>query len=114
MSHEPHDPHCIFCKIVYGEIPSAKILETAEVLVLLDINPVNHGHTLLVPKAHHAHLSELSDAVAAAAGALLPQTVPGDRRGHRRRWDQCHRQQWPCSRPDHRSLSLAHHPTLRR
>ncbi len=73
MSHEPRDPHCIFCKIVYSEIPSAKILETAEVLVLLDINPVNHGHTLLVPKAHHAHLSELSDAVAGAAGTLLPR-----------------------------------------
>jgi histidine triad (HIT) family protein len=73
VSQEPHDPHCIFCKIVRGEIPSAKILETVDVLAFLDINPVNPGHTLLVPKAHHAQLSELSDAVAAAAGSLLPR-----------------------------------------
>ena len=42
-------------------------------MAFLDINPVNRGHTLLVPKAHHAHLSELPDAVAAAAGSLLPR-----------------------------------------
>ena len=73
MSHQPRDPHCIFCKIVHGEIPSAKILETDDVLVFLDINPVNRGHTLLVPKAHHAQLSELPVAVAGAAGSLLPR-----------------------------------------
>jgi histidine triad (HIT) family protein len=73
LSHQPRDPHCIFCKIVHGEIPSAKILETDDVLVFLDINPVNRGHTLLVPKAHHAQLSELPVAVAGAAGSLLPR-----------------------------------------
>lgn len=73
MSPRPRDPHCIFCKIVHGEIPSAKILETVDVLAFLDINPVNRGHTLLVPKAHHAHLGELPDAVAGAAGSLLPR-----------------------------------------
>jgi histidine triad (HIT) family protein len=72
MSHQPHDPHCIFCKIAAGAIPSAKVLETAEAVAFLDINPVNHGHTLLVPRAHHAHLSELPEAVAAAIGSLLP------------------------------------------
>jgi histidine triad (HIT) family protein len=73
VSHRSHDPHCIFCKIAIGEIPSARILETPEVMAFLDINPVNRGHTLLVPKAHHAHLSEVPDAVAAATGSLLPR-----------------------------------------
>jgi histidine triad (HIT) family protein len=73
VSREERDAHCIFCKIVNGEIPSAKILETVDVLAFLDINPVNRGHTLLVPKAHHANLSELPDAVAGAAGSLLPR-----------------------------------------
>jgi histidine triad (HIT) family protein len=73
LSHQPRDPHCIFCKIVHGEIPSAKILETDDVLVFLDINPVNQGHTLIVPKAHHTQLSELPGAVAGAAGSLLPR-----------------------------------------
>jgi histidine triad (HIT) family protein len=71
--HRPRDPHCIFCKIVHGDIPSATILETAEAVAFLDINPVNPGHVLLVPKAHHAGLSELPDAVAAHAGSLLPR-----------------------------------------
>jgi histidine triad (HIT) family protein len=73
VSHRSRDPRCIFCKIVHGEIPSARILESAEAVAFLDIHPVNPGHTLLVPKAHHAHLGELSDAVAAATGLLLPR-----------------------------------------
>jgi histidine triad (HIT) family protein len=72
VSHRPHDPHCIFCKIADGAIPSAKVLETADALAFLDINPVNRGHTLLVPKAHHTHLSEVPEAVAAAIGSRLP------------------------------------------
>ena len=51
-----HDPHCIFCKIVRGEIPSAMVLETDDAVAFLDIHPVNQGHVLLVPKAHHADL----------------------------------------------------------
>lgn len=43
---------CIFCKIVKGEIPSYKIYEDNEVLAFLDINPVNPGHTLIIPKEH--------------------------------------------------------------
>ena len=50
MADPPHDPHCIFCKIVRGEIPSARVLETDEAVAFLDINPLNPGHTLLVPQ----------------------------------------------------------------
>lgn len=73
MSQRPHDPHCLFCKIVHDKIPAAKILETGEAVAFLDINPVNPGHTLLIPKAHHVQLSELPDAVAAAVASLLPR-----------------------------------------
>ena len=50
---------CIFCKIVRGDIPSAKILETDSVLAFLDINPVSKGHALVIPKTHHATYPEL-------------------------------------------------------
>ena len=73
MSHSVHDSHCVFCKIVRGEIPSARVLETADAVVFLDINPVNPGHTLLVPRAHHARLEELPEELAAHAGSLLPR-----------------------------------------
>ncbi|OGI66460.1 hypothetical protein A3H53_04605 [Candidatus Nomurabacteria bacterium RIFCSPLOWO2_02_FULL_40_10] len=43
---------CIFCKIIKGEIPSSKIYEDENFFAFLDINPLNHGHTLLIPKKH--------------------------------------------------------------
>jgi histidine triad (HIT) family protein len=49
---------CIFCKIVKGEIPSIKIWEDEEVLAFLDINPVNYGHTLLIPKKHYGKMED--------------------------------------------------------
>jgi histidine triad (HIT) family protein len=67
------DPQCIFCRIANGELPSAKVLETAELLAFLDINPVNHGHILLIPKSHYPTLPDLSDDLAAIAGSLLPR-----------------------------------------
>jgi histidine triad (HIT) family protein len=66
------DSHCVFCKIVRGEIPSARVLETAHAVVFLDINPLNPGHTLLVPRSHHTNLLELPAEIAAHAGSLLP------------------------------------------
>jgi histidine triad (HIT) family protein len=73
VAHPTHDPHCIFCKIVRGEIPSAQVLETDHAVAFLDINPLNKGHTLLVPRSHHAHLEELPEEIAAHAGSLLPR-----------------------------------------
>jgi histidine triad (HIT) family protein len=43
---------CIFCKIAKGEIPSYKVYEDNEFLAFLDVNPLNPGHTLLIPKIH--------------------------------------------------------------
>jgi histidine triad (HIT) family protein len=47
------DPNCIFCKIVNGEIPCLKLFEDRETLAFMDINPVNDGHCLVIPKAHY-------------------------------------------------------------
>ena len=44
--------NCIFCKIIIGEIPSYKIYEDNDILAFLDINPVQPGHTLIIPKNH--------------------------------------------------------------
>lgn len=53
---------CIFCKIIAGEIPSYKVYEDESVLAFLDINPVNPGHTLVVPKKHFANIEEADQA----------------------------------------------------
>ncbi|MCL1890301.1 MAG: HIT family protein [Desulfovibrionaceae bacterium] len=43
---------CIFCKIIQGELPCAKVYEDAQTLAFLDLNPLSPGHTLLLPKVH--------------------------------------------------------------
>ena len=55
---------CIFCKIVSGDIPAAQIYEDDKVFAFLDINPVNAGHTLVVPKEHYIVLPQLPDDLA--------------------------------------------------
>ena len=54
-------PDCIFCRIVQGQLPAARVLETPAVLAFLDIAPVNYGHTLVIPKVHYQNLLELPD-----------------------------------------------------
>jgi len=43
---------CIFCLIVSGDIESHKIAENEYAIVVLEINPVSRGHTLIIPKEH--------------------------------------------------------------
>jgi diadenosine tetraphosphate (Ap4A) HIT family hydrolase len=45
--------NCIFCKIIEGQIPSAKIWEDEKFLVILDINPNTKGMTLVLTKDHY-------------------------------------------------------------
>lgn len=49
---------CIFCKIVAGDLPAAVVYETDTELAFLDINPVNAGHTLVIPKKHHTDIHD--------------------------------------------------------
>ena len=65
MANQKKYEDCIFCKIIAGEIPSAKIYEDEKILAFLDINPVNHGHVLLIPKTHHPKIEETPDEVVA-------------------------------------------------
>ncbi len=52
---------CIFCKIVAGVIPSFKVYEDEKALAFLDINPVNPGHTLVIPKEHYRNIHDTPD-----------------------------------------------------
>jgi histidine triad (HIT) family protein len=55
---------CVFCKIVKGEIPSAKVFENEHVLAFLDLSQVTKGHTLIIPKVHKENLFELTPEIA--------------------------------------------------
>ncbi|MCM1441739.1 MAG: histidine triad nucleotide-binding protein [Roseburia sp.] len=63
--------NCIFCKIIAGEIPSAKVYEDDEMLIFKDIAPIAAIHFLCVPKEHFAYLTELNEARAALLGRML-------------------------------------------
>lgn len=51
----------IFSKIVAGEIPSYKIAEDARFYAFLDINPLQKGHTLVIPKKEVDSIFDLDD-----------------------------------------------------
>lgn len=51
----------IFTKIINGEIPSYKIAENDQFYAFLDINPLNEGHTLVIPKREEDYLFDLND-----------------------------------------------------
>lgn len=53
--------NCIFCKIIDGQIPSEKIYEDKRFLVFMDINPVNEGHLLVIPKKHFQWMHDVPD-----------------------------------------------------
>ncbi|MCR4327364.1 MAG: HIT domain-containing protein [Nanoarchaeota archaeon] len=74
---------CIFCSIVFGDIPSTKIGENNEAIAILDINPASEGHTLIIPKSHITSKEKITDEVKKLAdevkekieGAFNPKTI---------------------------------------
>ena len=52
---------CVFCRIVRKEAPASIIYEDDLALAFLDIRPLNEGHTLVIPKAHHETVYDISE-----------------------------------------------------
>lgn len=69
MVHED----CIFCKIIDGDIPSAKVYEDDQVYAFLDISQVTKGHTLVIPKTHNKNIYETPPEVASELFARIPK-----------------------------------------
>ena len=57
---------CIFCRLVAGEIPAARVFEDELTLAFMDLGQVNPGHVLVASKRHAATLFELTPDEAAA------------------------------------------------
>jgi histidine triad (HIT) family protein len=53
--------NCIFCKIVKKEIPSYQVWEDGKFFAFLDLNPVNDGHVLIIPKEHQEYVFGLEE-----------------------------------------------------
>jgi histidine triad (HIT) family protein len=52
---------CVFCKIVSGDLNSAKVYEDEVCIAFLDVSPVNKGHTLVVSKDHYETIMDTPD-----------------------------------------------------
>lgn len=70
----------IFTRIVRGELPADKVCEDEQHLALLDIQPIQPGHTLVVPKAETAYLFDMTPAAQAALWAFVARVEAGVRR----------------------------------
>ena len=72
---------CVFCKIRDGEIPSMRVYEDERTMTIMDINPLNSGHCLVIVKTHAPTLwdadpEDLQAAITAAQKvALVLRTV---------------------------------------
>jgi histidine triad (HIT) family protein len=62
---------CLFCRIVAGEIPSTRVVETEGTLAFRDVNPVAPTHVLVVPRRHITHAGE----VQAGDGPVLAEML---------------------------------------
>lgn len=66
-----HDPNCLFCKIVKGDIPSTKVYEDDLCFAFRDIAPQAPTHILVVPKAHIASCAQVTADNAALVGHIF-------------------------------------------
>ncbi|MDO8660638.1 MAG: HIT domain-containing protein, partial [Candidatus Woesearchaeota archaeon] len=72
---EGDDPQaqCIFCHIVSGAVASKRVYEDEKVVAVLDINPANAGHILLMPREHFAFMPQLPEDLANHVGMVAKQ-----------------------------------------
>jgi histidine triad (HIT) family protein len=56
-----NDGSCIFCRIAQKQVPASYVYEDEKVMALLDIKPLNEGHTLVIPKAHYESIFEIPE-----------------------------------------------------
>ena len=66
-----HDPGCIFCKIIAGQIPSKKVYDDDDLYAFHDIAPWAPVHFLLVPKAHIASMAQVGPEHERLMGRLM-------------------------------------------
>ena len=64
---------CIFCAIIAGDIPAAKVYEDEHVFAFMDIAPANPGHTLVIPKQHYRNIFDMP---AEVGSQIMQAAVP--------------------------------------
>jgi histidine triad (HIT) family protein len=71
---------CIFCHIVRDSADASRVYSDERVLAFLDIQPVNPGHVLVIPKSHASNLSELDEETGGQIFKVAMQLAMGIKR----------------------------------
>lgn len=66
---------CVFCKIVSGEIPSKRVYEDDQVIVINDLNPGAPVHVLVIPKEHTENILTASPEILVHVKKVMPEIV---------------------------------------
>jgi len=61
---------CIFCSVVFGDIPSYKIAENEKAVAVLEINPISEGHSIVIPKEHLSSRKDFPDEILLLANQI--------------------------------------------
>ena len=64
---------CIFCTIVAGLAPAARVFDDDDCLAFMDLQPLARGHVLVIPKRHAENLFDLEADEAAAVARTAKQ-----------------------------------------
>ena len=62
---------CLFCKIIAGDIPSAKVYEDDKVFAFRDIEPQAPVHILIIPKTHISSVNDINDENCSVVGHIF-------------------------------------------
>lgn len=73
---------CLFCKIIVGDIPAAKVYEDDHVYAFLDISQVSKGHTLVIPKVHTTNIYDADADVMAKVFSRIPKIANAIKTSH--------------------------------
>ncbi|MDN5600123.1 MAG: histidine triad nucleotide-binding protein [Brachybacterium sp.] len=79
-----HDPDCVFCRIIAGEIPSERVHEDDQLIAFKDLHPQAPVHVLVVPREHRRDVTELAQQpdllarIATVAGEVAATHADGE------------------------------------
>ncbi len=71
---------CVFCRIRDAQLPATRVAEDDRVLAIMDINPLNDGHVLILTKVHAENLFEVSQADLASVAELARRVAAAIRK----------------------------------
>jgi histidine triad (HIT) family protein len=73
--------NCVFCAIRHGRLPAIPVVETERAFAIMDINPINDGHVLVIPRHHAETLFEIPEEDWLATCALARRVAVAIGRG---------------------------------